>query len=218
MSLLVATFFSVLESMSCFFFSTGLDYYGIFPRIFSSTSYARIFFSGCLNSLRYLHKNHGRDRACDENDVSWPKIPRNDSDQDSNPDCSIRSVKYGFSVKTNSKLKIIEVTFQVKKNKPMDTRLSWERLVNETAICISERKILAKLLYAVELVTTKLFCLSDSEKDIKNTLAYGQKQIELSCSCNTEKGNFNEFLATISFLSYLLIELVKVLAAILTGT
>lgn len=106
------------------FFSTGLDYYGIFPRIFSSTSYARIFFSGCLNSLRYLHKNHGRDRACDENDVSWPKIPRNDSDQDSNPDCSIRSVKYGFSVKTNSKLKIIEVTFQVKKNKPMDTRLS----------------------------------------------------------------------------------------------
>lgn len=46
--------------------------------------------------------------------VSWPKIPRNDSDQDSNLDSSVRNVKNGFTVKTNSKLKIIEFTLQVK--------------------------------------------------------------------------------------------------------
>ena len=46
--------------------------------------------------------------------VFWPKITRSPgvSDQESNLDSSVRSVKNGLSIKTNNKLKIIEVTLK----------------------------------------------------------------------------------------------------------
>lgn len=137
-----------------------------------------------------------------------------DSDQEPNLNSSVRIVNNGFSVKTNKKSE----NYRSYLKAPINTRLCWERLVPNEA-SISERKSLTKLLYTVELVPQNSLVLQiallipEKKEHRKETVG---NWIFVQLQQKRKVIQMNSWLRFLFFTS-LLIELVKVLAAILTA-
>lgn len=102
----------------------------------------------------------------------------------------------------------------------MNTRLCWERLAERELHIRAEKSDKASLY--CWMCATKMFCSTDSEKKTeknwKKHLKGHRSKLFFRVAATKKKSNSNEFLAAILLFISVLIELVKVLAAILMDT